>query len=878
MSQAGGRRALRCMAALAVACLSLLVFDAAHGGTAANGAVRSDASSSCAPETTVCTQASFPCPTSCSATAGPVTNVGLDQAVYVEVTGVPVGDELEIAYCSLAGTGTEIEAQPQCSSVDPTTNPETAEPTEYVYVDVASNQTILSIPTDYDPDIPGNSGIVSENSSQVATRETGSFFCDNAANPCGVEVMDIPVADVTQDGLPPVAGYSPLGHAVIFPVTFSQSGNGCGSAPDMAVDASYSVEQFLPAAGSATCNDAGGVIVLPTELQSVDGQGCSTGGGSSCPIEDVIDGTVPVTFTDDPEDPATLAELKAAGGKFAYIPIAVSATEIATLGEAGTSGVALGLDSYQLTPALAAGVMTQLWNSATSTPSDTADDICGQLAGKAQCKITGLTTPTSIKVETAKGKTGNLDVSASSSLIPKTETFGLTSYSGDFSSVGVGGVIGTSPKVFYGDTGFALLNPWPFSAGGSAIDEGALGSMWPSTPSGASYEATGWMCSAPNLQYTGALPFGGQATVQDILSGQQILADAEFGPVAAPVKQGNNDGLTPGVVVQSVVEPSKKCRPISGLPTDFSGTAAGVNYLYLPSSSPLTAAAALQKALGKYTSGGFAFSAMDSSEADFFGLFPASLQNAAGDFVSPSQQSITDALNDVTTNPDGTVSPNYDDTGDAGAYPLPMVTYALVSTSAQPSATQASELGDLLTNLVTYSHNGGTSSAPLPAGYVPLPSNLYSQALADITSDVVSPGGSSSGNSGGTGSGSAGTPAAASPRGAASTPAAGVAAAVHGGGVAHGSGASATQANGAGPSGGSQGASSSGNFVGHFITVTVGDNRYFIPGLLLFALLCLLAGPLLYLWPTLRKAGGAGVRHGAEGGAASSGPAPPEGG
>jgi hypothetical protein len=60
--------------------------------------------------------------------------------------------------------------------------------------------------------------------------------------------------------------------------------------------------------------------------------------------------------------------------------------------------------------------------------------------------------------------------------------------------------------------------------------------------------------------------------------------------------------------------------------------------------------------------------------------------------------------------------------------------------------------------------------------------------------------------------------------------------------------------------------------------VTVGDNRYFIPGLLLFALLCLLAGPLLYLWPTLRKAGGAGVRHGAEGGAASSGPAPPEGG
>ncbi len=50
---------------------------------------------------------------------------------------------------------------------------------------------------------------------------------------------------------------------------------------------------------------------------------------------DVIDGNVPATFTDDPQDPATLAELQKAGGKFAYIPISVSSTEIAFVGEAG---------------------------------------------------------------------------------------------------------------------------------------------------------------------------------------------------------------------------------------------------------------------------------------------------------------------------------------------------------------------------------------------------------------------------------------------------------------------------------------------------------------------------------------------------------------
>jgi hypothetical protein len=39
--------------------------------------------------------------------------------------------------------------------------------------------------------------------------------------------------------------------------------------------------------------------------------------------------------------------------------------------------------------------------------------------------------------------------------------------------------------------------------------------------------------------------------------------------------------------------------------------------------------------------------------------------------------------------------------------------------------------------------------------------------------------------------------------------------------------------------------------------VTVGDSRYFVPALLALALLCLIAGPLLYLSPTLRRRLGA---------------------
>lgn len=890
------RRTLRLAAALAVACLGFLVFATGHAGVAA---AAPHASSACPPETATCSQQAFPCP-GCSVTAGPVTNVGQDQAVYVSVTGVPLDDELEIAYCSLAA-GTQVVAQPQCASAVPVAGSvPTPEPLQYQYGTVTTSQTILAIPTEFDPDIPGAKPIVSQTSDQLfdpnpPTNTSGTFFCDNGSNPCGIEIMLFTPANiqyVTSDGLPPSTAYSAVGNTAIFPLTFNQGGSGCGSAPLLQVDASYSATQFIPAAGQATCTGTNGVAAVATELPSVDDSGCASGGGTHCPIYDVIDGTAPATFTDDPEDPATLAELKAAGGKFAYIPIAASGTEIAFSGSAGSSfggsSTIFPLDSYQLTPAMAAGIMTQLWNSATASPGYPDDDLCGQLSKPAHCTETPQSLPANLKVEAANGKTDNLDVSGATSLSSENEPFDSIGYGppdnfyfGGGETIGGGpGCTGTcAEKIFYGDTGFALLNPWPFSNGGIPTSEEQLGAMWPSTPSGASFESTAWMCDAPDVPYTAALPFGGTQSVSDMTSAQQILADAELGPVSA---QNNKNGLTPGVVDQHIVYPAKKCQALSTVPGDFGGNNATVNGLYQPSSSPLTASHAVLGAIAKYGgTGGFAFTAMDSSEADFFGLLPASLQNAAGAFVGPSAQSITAALNDATKNPDGTLSPNLDDTGDPAAYPLPMVTYALVSTAPQQTADEAAQLKDLLTNLVTYSYNGGSASEPLPSGYVPLPSSLYSQAMSEIAADIVGPGGSPPG-------GSSGPPAA--PGSAVATgPASGTAGAGSGGSSgspggspggsagaghsgAHGSASAATTT----PSSGSAG-SSPGNFIGHLITVTVGDNRYFVPALLLLALLCLLAGPLLYLSPTLRKTAGPSGDEGAqEGTEGANGRGPPE--
>jgi hypothetical protein len=892
--------ALALTVALAVACLGVVMFTAhtpqATAATAHDG-------TNCAPETTSCVQVAFPCP-NCSVTAGPVTNVGLNQAVYVEISGFPIGDDVGLAMCSLAG-GDQIVPEPQCASsippapdcVENNSCTVTESPLEYQYGTVTSSETVLSIGTEYDPDISGAQPIVSQTADQAfgGNQAFGSFFCDNGpANPCGIEVMDIPQSArscAIGDGFPvrlhAISGggicFEPTAsNTVIIPVTFAQSGSGCGSAPAMQVDATYSVAQFLPAAGEATCTESDGVAPVATDLPSVDDPGCATGAGTHCPVTDVIDGTVPVTFTDDPEDPTTLAEEKSAGGKFAYIPIAVSATEIAFDGLAALSiqgnVQAFPLSTYELTPAQTAGIMTQYWTSEEGASGNPNDDLCGQLSGKARCLESQQTVPEKLLVDTSNGKSDNIDVSEGTSLKPETlnvDTFNYDAPTNNYFR-GNSDILG-SQKAYAGDTGYALLNPWPFSEGQTAINELNLAAMFSSTGSGATFESTAWMCAAPNLSYSVTLPWGGQASVQDILSGQQILADAEQGPVPAT---DNTVGLTPpGIVVQNVLAPAHKCAALSSLPIDFAKNTSNV-FDYQPSSQPITAAHAMQSAVNRFSgNGGFAFTAMDSSEADFFGLLPAALQNAAGHFVAPTPASITAALNDATANADGTVTPNYDDTSDPAAYPLPMVTYALVSTSPQPTAQQATQLKDLLTNLVTYSHTGGANTAePLPAGYVSLPDNLYNQALSDISTDILPPGASSTSNggSGGT-SGTSGT-AKGAPAGGTGTPGTSGGRGGTGPGGREGRPGRSSSTSSSGPK--STGSSSSpANFVGRLITVTVGNSRFFVPALLVLALLCLLAGPLLYAWPNLRKAraGGTGAGDTGEDGAeVDGGSVPPD--
>jgi hypothetical protein len=284
-------------------------------------------------------------------------------------------------------------------------------------------------------------------------------------------------------------------------------------------------------------------------------------------------------------------------------------------------------------------------------------------------------------------------------------------------------IYGCEPGQENNYTTFSYLNPAPAGAVGPTT----YGTFFSSVDTGASYQVTNWVCSAPNAPFTVTVPLikHGKPVPKPV----QVL-DTHTAPVTltTPVV----GAVWPPLNDPTAAWPYPKCQPYETLPTlsassnqysfseteDLQATALR-NFAYLDG-QPRTSSSG-QTYVG--------FGGMDWSEASYFGLNSANLQNAAGDFVGPSQASIDAALSDASTLPDGVLSYNYDDTNPA-AYPMPLVTYALVSTTPQPAAQSQAE-GDLLTNLACYSRFGG--SIALPTGYVPLPNNLYEQAMSEIS-------------------------------------------------------------------------------------------------------------------------------------------------
>ncbi len=386
-------------------------------------------------------------------------------------------------------------------------------------------------------------------------------------------------------------------------------------------------------------------------------------------VNSLVSGNTPLVFTDEPQNATEQSEL--AKLKVRYIPVAVSATVVAFLAGDYNSSASqpYPVSAYNLTPNMVAGLISSGYSQGYNSDLIMPPLVCKQIY------LCG----------TKPGDT-------------------------------------TTPANY--DT-FDFLNPVPSGVNGPQ----AYGMFFSSTESGSSYQVTDWLCSAPNPPFTVTVnlkvnrkPVPTPVQVTDQNTASKTLTTAPPAGIAWPPV---ND--------PSAKWPYPTCNPYPTLPVLAASTGQ-----YSFDSTPALQAYRIrgyaynggaQPPPGSRTLAGFG--AMDWSEAAYFGLNSSSMQNAAGNFVAPSQASIDAALADATSGSNGVLKYNYSNPSDAAAYPMPLVTYAAVSTSASLSAASAQAEGDLLTNLVCYSHAGG--SLALPAGYVPLPDSLYNTARAEIS-------------------------------------------------------------------------------------------------------------------------------------------------
>ena len=406
-------------------------------------------------------------------------------------------------------------------------------------------------------------------------------------------------------------------------------------------------------------------------------------------------------------------------------------------------------------------------------------------------------------------------------------------------------LFGCNKKTVANFNTFYMLNPEPTGVG----QPGAIGSFFSNTSAGTNYQLSEWMCSAPNA------PF--ELTIQKTSGPTLVSVTDTFNTATGTLTTPPTQSPFWNPETPASEWPFKTCSATSQFPTLSPGSL----QQYEPADTPALQA----KSIRAYGSAGdLAFGAMDWSESSFNGLNVAALQNASGEFVAPSQTSIDAAMTDAVAQGDGTLKFNYDDASNTAAYPMPMVTYAVVPTTPVPKA-QAQNLTNLLTNLIAFSSG---KDGPLPGGYVPLPSALATQATQEIAKDIVAgtPSSSGSGSSGGTGGSSSSVGAGSVPRqtatGVQGSQFSGAGTPVVPSGATGLVSSARTNASSTGPSGG--GTATPGtphigplpgrdNVFAAGFDVIVGNSRLLIPVLGGLALAAVIIGPALLVWPRRRR-------------------------
>jgi hypothetical protein len=116
---------------------------------------------------------------------------------------------------------------------------------------------------------------------------------------------------------------------------------------------------------------------------------------------------------------------------------------------------------------------------------------------------------------------------------------------------------------------------------------------------------------------------------------------------------------------------------------------------------------------------------LDQGDAAIDAFPTAAIENAAGDYVTPTNAAMGAAVSHMVSNGNGTLQMNLTNT-DPQAYPLTMVIYAMVPTSGLPHA-KATAIARFLDFAAGAGQTPGELPGELPNGYLPLPASMRAQ-------------------------------------------------------------------------------------------------------------------------------------------------------
>jgi hypothetical protein len=316
------------------------------------------------------TCADMPCPTGANCgvvVAGPTTGLGAGQYVYLNFYDFAPGDSgTTIYYCADPGDLSTLTSTPTCGNTDTDSN---AEAPQQVRIYPASTSTIIpqgtSAASMQAAEVSSPSEPISAQQYNPTVDEPG-FFCDGTtANACAIVVTD---ASIT-----PGQPASTSSNSVIIPISFATGTTGCPNATVVSTESEFGIDLLMPELARLSCANDASSAVIPFET--------ATDGLSA--ITDLASGAQQIAFTDNPESADQQAILKKGG--LALIPVALTANVVSFFAQLNFQGN-FTLDQMDLTPTMAAGLLTDAANYSGAASTDDVVACSGPSAGtKGDC-------------------------------------------------------------------------------------------------------------------------------------------------------------------------------------------------------------------------------------------------------------------------------------------------------------------------------------------------------------------------------------------------------------------------------------------------------------------------------------------------------------